>query len=304
MRQKLKPTVRLWSFAMLRVEADGMTFAALTWGPDDGPLALCLHGYPDSARTWRHLGPHLAGRGWRVVAPWTRGYAPTDLAPDGCYQTGALGRDANALHEALGGDERAVLIGHDWGAITAYIAAGRAPERWRRVVTMAVAPGPVAFGDRSPATLPLAARQLRMSWYMFWQLLPGISEASLGRVIPRLWRDWSPGYDAREDLPEVFAALGAPERRTAALRYYRALFLPWMRSREYAAEQALMWKLPPQPLLYLHGERDGCQLPEVAARAEHVLETPSRFAMVRGAGHFLQLERPDEVNALVADFVA
>ena len=102
----------------------------------------------------------------------------------------------------------------------------------------------------------------------------------------------------------MFAALGAPERRTAALRYYRALFLPSMQSREYAAEQAQMWKLPPQPLLYLHGARDGCQLPEVAARAEHVLRAPSRFAMVRDAGHFLQLERPDEVNALVADFVA
>src|SRR3954452_23921545 len=280
-----------------------MRFAALEWGPADGPLALCLHGYPDTARTWRHLGPFLGERGWHVVAPYMRGYAPTDLAPDGVYQVGALARDANELHAALGGDGRAVLIGHDWGAIAAYGAAGRAPDRWRRVVTMAVAPGPVAFGDISPASLPLVFRQLRMSWYMFWQLLPGIAEQSLRRVIPKLWRDWSPGYDARSDVPEVLAALDGPDRATAALRYYRALFFPWMRSGEYAAEQALIWKLPPQPLLYLHGETDGCQLPEVAARAEHVLEAPSRFAMVRGAGHFLQLERPDEVNALVADFV-
>src|SRR4051812_1968732 len=288
---------------MLRVEAGGMTFAALSWGPEDGPLALCLHGYPDTARTWRHLGPHLAERGGRVVAPYTRGYAPTDLAPDGCYQTGALARDANALHGALGGDERAVLIAHDWGAITAYIAAAHRPELWRRVVTMAVAPGPVLWGDLGPSALPGAARQSRMSWYMFWQLLPRISEDSLGRVIPRLWRAWSPGYDPREDLPDVVAARGARGRRTAGLRYYRALFLPWMRSGEYAAEQAMMWRLPPQPLLYLHGAHDGCQLPDIAVRAEHVLEPPSRFAMIDGAGHFLQLERPDEVNALVAEFV-
>src|SRR4051812_16930496 len=161
---------------MRLIEAGRMRFAALEWGPADGPLALCLHGYPDTARTWRFLRALLGGRGRPCVAPHMRGYAPTDLAPDGVYQVGALARDANELHAALGGDERAVLIGHDWGAIAAYGAAGRAPDRWRRVVTMAVAPGPVAFGDTSPASLQRAVRQLRMSWYMFWQLLPGISE--------------------------------------------------------------------------------------------------------------------------------
>src|SRR3954470_14676880 len=112
----------------LRIEANGMTFAALAWGPEDGPLALCLHGYPDTARTWRHLGPHLAQRGRRVVAPYMRGYAPTGLAPDGRYQLGALARDAEALHRALGGDDRAVLIGHDWGAATAYAVAAHTPR--------------------------------------------------------------------------------------------------------------------------------------------------------------------------------
>src|SRR3954452_16180163 len=126
----------------LRVRAGALTFAALAWGPADGPLALCLHGYPDTARTWRHLGPALAARGWRVVAPYTRGYAPTDLAPDGAYQLGALARDALELHRALDGDERAVLIGHDWGAATAYLAAAHRPDRFARVVTLAVAPGP------------------------------------------------------------------------------------------------------------------------------------------------------------------
>ena len=285
----------------LRVRAGSLTFAALAWGPADGPLALCLHGYPDTARTWRHLGPHLAQRGWRVVAPYLRGYAPTDLAPDGCYQVGALARDGAELHRALGGDDRAVLIGHDWGAVAAYALAGHAPHRFRRVVTIAVAPGPVlqsAF--RSPRE---AARQLRMSWYMFFQLLPGISERALGRVIPRLWADWSPGYDAREDLADVFAALDGDGRATAALRYYRAFFLPWMRRREYAAEQAHVLDLPAAPLLYLHGERDGCQLPSIARRADDLLTPPSRFELVPGAGHFLHLERPADVNERIAAFV-
>jgi pimeloyl-ACP methyl ester carboxylesterase len=293
----------------LRVDAGAITFAALAWGPADGPLALCLHGYPDTARTWRHLGPHLAQRGWRVVAPYTRGYAPTGLAPDGAYEVGALARDGIELHRALGGDDRAVLIGHDWGAATAYTIGAHAPGLFRRIVTLAVAPLPaIASPLRSPAQAVrdrrLIARQLRLSWYMFFQLLPGISERALPRVIPRLWADWSPGYDARDDVPDVLAALAGPEHATAALRYYRAVFLPWMQRRAYAAERARMGDIPAVPLLYLHGERDGCQLPEIAARAADLLAPPSRFELVAGAGHFLHLERPAEVNELIAAFVA
>jgi pimeloyl-ACP methyl ester carboxylesterase len=80
-----------------------------------GPLALCLHGFPDTAWTWQHLLPALAGAGFRAVAPFTRGYAPTGIPADGAYQAGALVADAVALHQVLGGDGDAVLIGHDWG---------------------------------------------------------------------------------------------------------------------------------------------------------------------------------------------
>jgi pimeloyl-ACP methyl ester carboxylesterase len=293
----------------LAIEVGPITFAALAWGPADGPLALCLHGYPDTARTWRHLGPFLAERGWRVVAPYTRGYAPTDLAPDGCYQIGALARDAADLHRALGADGRAVVIGHDWGAETAYALAGHRPELFRRVVALAVPPGPVLLTPyRSPRSfvhdLPLVLRQLRHSWYMFFQLLPGVSERALDRVIPGLWATWSPGYDARADLEDVFASLRGPGRRTAALRYYRALYLPWMRRRAYEAEQAHILDLPSVPLLYMHGERDGCLLPQLAARTPAFLAAGSEFELVADAGHFLHLEHPYAVNERIAAFIA
>lgn len=292
----------------LTLAVGGMTYAALAWGPAGGPLALCLHGYPDTARTWRHLGPHLAERGWRVVAPYMRGYAPTSLAPDGNYQLGAIARDVAGLHRSLGGDERAVLIGHDWGAAVAYMAGSHTPGLFARIVTMAVSPppallSPFASPRRLVRDLPLVARQLRLSWYMFFQLLPGISERSLPRLVPRLWRDWSPGYDGREDARDVLAALGDDAHRTAALRYYRAVFLPWMRSREYAPEQSRFRDVPEVPLLYLYGADDGCQLPEWGRRAHRVLRPGGRAEEVAGAGHFLHLERPDEVNARVAAFL-
>jgi pimeloyl-ACP methyl ester carboxylesterase len=105
------------------VTAGGLEFGYLSDGPEDGPLALLLHGLPDSPHTWRHLLPELAERGYHAVAPFMRGYAPTAIPADGAYQTGALAADANALHEALGGGPDAVLIGHDWGAGATYPAA-------------------------------------------------------------------------------------------------------------------------------------------------------------------------------------
>jgi pimeloyl-ACP methyl ester carboxylesterase len=287
-----------------RYRASGMSFAALRWGPDDGPLALCLHGYPDTAWTWRHLGPALAADGWRVVAPFMRGYAPTDLAPDGRYQTGALARDANEAHAALGGDERAVLIGHDWGAVAAYGAAAQREQPWRRIVTLAIPPpASLAAPPRSASEARRAARQLVWSSYMLYQQLPIVSERSLPWLIPFLWRRWSPGYDGREDVQRVFAALDSPARRTAALRYYRALFQPWYRAGEYAREQRRMLARPACPVLVLHGEDDGCMQASYSAGGASALPEGSEVALIPGAGHFLQLERPDEVNAQIAGFV-
>jgi pimeloyl-ACP methyl ester carboxylesterase len=294
----------------LTVEVQGMTFAALTWGPADqadAPLALCLHGYPDTPRTWRQLGPFLAARGWRVVAPYARGYAPTDLAHDGSYQLGALARDAVGLHEALGGDQRTALIGHDWGAETAPIAAAAAPGRFRRLVSIAYAPGFLLRQFSAPsgalANAPLLARQLARNWYMYFQLLPRVSEASLRRLIPFLWSRWSPGYDAHDDVEHVLAALAPPGHATASLRYYRALYFPWMRSREYAREQSHVFDVPSVPLLYLQGDRDGCLLPALAARAAAALPPSCEFELVRGTGHWLHLERPEYVNQRIAEFV-
>jgi pimeloyl-ACP methyl ester carboxylesterase len=130
------------------VRANDLEFGVLETG--SGPLALCLHGFPDAAYTWRHLLPALAGAGFHAVAPFMRGYAPTAIPADGAYDAGTLAADAVALREALGGDQDAVLIGHDWGAEASYRAAASAPDRWRRLVTLAVPPAAldrVLFSD-------------------------------------------------------------------------------------------------------------------------------------------------------------
>lgn len=279
----------------LRIDAGNLQFGALAWGEPDAPLALLVHGYPDTAWTWRHLGPYLADRGWRAVAPFTRGYAPTDLAPNDSYLIADQARDVLALRAALGGGPRSVLVGHDWGAATLWEVSATAPESFARYVAMAVPPPATLVQPlRSLRTLPLAARQARMSWYFLYNQLPG-SERGLDRVIPKLWRDWSPGYDAAEDLAHVFEALSGPGRRRAALRYYR--------NNLQGGLKATFTGKPRAPALYLHGDRDGCMQVALADKYQHLLPPGSRFEPVSGVGHFLQLEDPPRVNALVADWL-
>src|SRR5687768_18622669 len=92
------------------ITANGLEFAYLADGPADGPLALCLHGFPDTAHTYRYLLPALAGEGYRAVAPFMRGYAPTAVPEVPRYSAAALGLDDNRLNEALGGRDDAVHV--------------------------------------------------------------------------------------------------------------------------------------------------------------------------------------------------
>ncbi|GAC1544438.1 MAG: alpha/beta fold hydrolase [Acidimicrobiales bacterium] len=281
------------------VTANGNRFAALAAGPPTGPLALCLHGFPDTALSWRHLLPVLADAGFRAVAPWMRGYAPTAIPGDGRYQQGALVADGEALHEALGGDGRAVLIGHDWGAVAAYGIAAFAPERWRRVITAAVPPsGAVLAGIRH-------YDQLKRSFY-FWLFQLPLAELIVPvddfAFLERLWSDWSPGYDASEDLRAVKDALRDPANLAAAIGYYRAALGTTAPDPALAAEQAALATMAPQPTLYLHGERDGCMGVELGRSAEPFLSSGSRVEIVAGAGHFLHLEQPEPVNRLIVEW--
>ena len=233
--------------------ANDLEFGVLEAGA--GPLALCLHGFPDAAHTWRHLLPALAGAGFHAVAPFMRGYAPTAVPADGAYQVGALVADAVALHEVLGGDGNAVLIGHDWGAEAAYGAAAFAPDRWRRLVTLAVPPvalDEVLFSDYE---------QLKRFFYLFMFRDPaGFAEVMVARdemaYLDKLWADWSPGFEPGEHLARVKECLRQPANMAAALGYYRAAGAaggaPGTAAR-YAAEEQAASRQAPQPTLYLHG---------------------------------------------------
>ncbi|MET7763247.1 alpha/beta hydrolase [Streptomyces sp. NPDC005355] len=286
------------------VNANGLDFGYLEAGPADAPLALCLHGFPETAHGWRHLLPALADAGYHAVAPFMRGYAPTGIPSDGAYQAGAIAADANALHEALGGDGDAVLIGHDWGAIAAYGATGHAPERWRKAVTMSVPP----LGGVLADFFHYDYGQFKRSFYIFLFQTP-LAEAGAAAhdmaLIDSLWRDWSPGYhDAAKDIEHVKESLRDPANLAAAIGYYRALFDPSRHVEAYAAEQAAITATGETPILYLHGTADGCIGSDVVQGAKNHLPAGSRMELVDGAGHFLHLEQPERINREVLAWLA
>ena len=117
------------------VKANGISFTCLEEG--EGPLVLLVHGFPDTAHSWDLVRPQLAAAGFRAVSPFTRGYAPTELAPDGDYRMEALADDVVALIDALGAGS-AIVVGHDWGSPAAHGAAIKAPGKVRMMVTVAI----------------------------------------------------------------------------------------------------------------------------------------------------------------------
>jgi pimeloyl-ACP methyl ester carboxylesterase len=235
-----------------------------------------------------------------------RGYAPTSLPSDGSYHVGALMDDALRVLDAAGPTGRDVLIGHDWGAIAGAGLAAMPDSPFTKAVIMSVPMGAAfrPFG-RVPQPKRLAAklpRQLLHSWYIMYFQLPWLPDRSASWVLPKLWRDWSPGYRADEDLRYVDAAIGAPERWRAALGYYRATVRNSRPPAQYAELHQYWLSAPRMPTLYLHGAVDGCS-EDYTPWIERVLPDASETALIENGGHFLQLDQPDVVARHIFDFV-
>lgn len=282
------------------VDANGVTFEYLQAG--EGPLALCMHGFPDSPYTYRHLLLELADAGFHAVAPFVRGYAPTTLPGQRTRtHTSVLVNDQIALATALGGGPDAILVAHDWGAIAAWGALSQAPDLWGRAIIMNIPPFDIFAGLLG--TYP----QIKKSFYFWYFQMSQIIEDRIRQdnfeFIKDIWGDWSPGYDATEDLVHIREALKNPENLRTALSYYWGQFDPTQfGSPEWLAEQKSAWGgSPTQPVLYLHGTTDGCY----GVNRDEVAQVPSysgpgsESETIDGVGHFMLVERPAEINAKI-----
>ncbi|MGH7865062.1 MAG: alpha/beta fold hydrolase [Candidatus Binataceae bacterium] len=283
------------------VRASNLNFHVLEMG--DGPLALCLHGFPDTAHSFRHQLAAFAGAGYHAVAPFMRGYSPTDPAPDGRYDSPVLAEDTLNLIDALGARD-AVVFGHDWGAVAAYGAAATAPQKVRKLITAAVPYG-VGFFQ----ALATNYAQQRRSWYMFF-FQTSLAEIGVAhndfQFLEHIWRDWSPGWKWKPEdlaaLKECFRAKGTLE---AALGYYRATLGPLLQRPAPAAPPAGGPLAAPidVPTLYIHGRDDGCIGVELGQGMEQFFKRGLRVEVVPNAGHFVHAEQPAVVNRIVLDFL-
>jgi len=275
----------------------GLEFSALTAGAGD-EVVVCVHGFPDTPRTFRELLPALGGAGFRGVAPTLRGYEPWSQPAVPDYDVSSLAGDVIGWIDALGA-RRAHLVGHDWGAVLGYAAAALAPDRVASLTALAIPP----LG-RLPEALLGDPRHLRPLWYMALFQLRGVAEQLVARrdlaFIDALWRRWSPGWE----LPEaerrlLHEALARPGVLEAALGYYRALFSLWRPAARRTL--ALLRQEIVVPTLVLYGDQDGCMPPGLfpAAAARAPFSAGLDVEAIDGAGHFLHLERPDRVNARI-----
>jgi pimeloyl-ACP methyl ester carboxylesterase len=275
-------------------------FIARAWGRADAPVVLALHGFPDTPSSFAPLAEILAAAGFRVVAPFMRGYSPSTL--EGPFHLDALAEDVPALADLLSPRAPIVLLGHDWGGAITYAAAARFAPRIRCAVAMSI-PHPLAL-LRALVTSPA---QLRRSWYMAFFQAPRLPELALSlgnyALIDRLWRDWSPGYRrSAEERNELVRCLRAS--MPAPIEYYRAMAWPPREALARVREAKAPARRIKIPLLHLTGGDDGCIGPSAGRGQGAFFDGPFRSETIPGVGHFLHLERPELVARPVLGWLA
>jgi len=287
--------------ATLSLSLPSLRMQALEAGPTHGPLVLLLHGFPELSESWREVLPVLGAAGFHAVAPDLRGYGGTDRPSHG-YDLDTLAADIYQLARHLQPGRPVHVVGHDWGGAIAYHLAARHPEVVDRLVVINC-PHPAVMARRlwHPA-------QLARSWYMFFFQLPWLPEKKLsqndGAVVPRFVRRALVNKDRvpPERLQPYADNFAKPEAARAALAYYRTAIrgtlTPWGLRRMLSGYPRIR-----APFLLIWGEEDIALRRELTYDLEPWFEHPPQVHYLPGVGHFVTLEAPEQVSALLTEFL-
>jgi pimeloyl-ACP methyl ester carboxylesterase len=277
------------------VGANGLRFAYLTAG--EGPLVLLMHGFPDNAWSWEHQFGPLVDAGYRVVAPFQRGYAPTEVPADGRYDFTTLGRDLIALARELGEGAPCFAVGHDIGALQLQAAVGESPETFRRPVFIAVNHSATAGGV---ALVPRLAHRSFHIWLLAHDSVNDLVAANDDMaLIDYLWDLWSPpGTDYSQHLARVKETLAGEGSLKAAVSVYPN-FVPT----ETTGITPAMTAPIEIPAMLVYGSDDVLP-PALTAGEEAHHPGGLRREAIDGAVHWPHRERPDVVNQILLDWLA
>lgn len=273
------------------VRANGIRFHVARI-EQDGPLILFLHGFPECWYSWRNQLPVVAEAGYRAWAMDMRGYNTSDK-PDGveAYHLDVLATDVEELLNAAGA-EKAILVGHDWGALVAWRFAMDYAERVSKLVIMNV-PHPAA--QRAGFLMP---RQLLKSWYIAFFQLPQLPERMLTRIPLRTARGIRASAVRRRAFSdtdiEVYAtAIAQPGAMHAAVNYYRALVRWgfWLPVKQIDTPTMMIW-----------GEED-IALDKALTYGTEKWVRDFRIHYIANCGHWVQNEAAEEVNRHLLDFI-
>jgi epoxide hydrolase 4 len=274
------------------VDLPGLRMHTVREGPESGPAVILLHGFPEFWYSWRFQIPALAQAGFRVIVPDQRGYNLTEK--HGPYDVGTLVNDIVRLQDAAG-IPRSHVVGHDWGAVVAWALAALRPERVDKLAILN-GPHPNAYLE----TCKRHPRQIAMSWYIGLFQIPGVAErlvrANDFQVLDKMFSKIPDRYMTREDIGKYKDALRQPGALSAALGWYRE-----MPRRLMTGSMALSNPHIAAPTLVVWGERD----PALAKECNDPLPNyvpDLRVHYLPNAGHWVQMDHPDEVNRQLLDF--
>jgi pimeloyl-ACP methyl ester carboxylesterase len=274
-----------------------------------GPLVVLCHGFPELAFSWRHQISVLARAGYRVVAPDMRGFGESSRPAEvESYDVVSLCGDMSALLDALGEDS-AIFVGHDWGGSLVWSLAVFEPARVRAVAGLSV-----PFVPRAPAApIPIMRRHLGEDFYIVWFQEPGLADEALASDVRRTLttsRQWTAEWAQELDnVPKLAPWLTEEELAVYVDAFERTGFtggLNWYRNidRNWELTEAVADRHVVQPAFFLTGELDPVRRFMPAAAMQGWVDDLRAEIVVPGAGHWVQQQAPDAVNAALLEFFA
>jgi pimeloyl-ACP methyl ester carboxylesterase len=275
---------RVGTVRCVRVTGDGgVGIEVFVDGPDDGAPVLFMHGWPDSHRLWRHQVNALSAAGYRTIAPDLRGFGDSDKPADiEAFKLAHSVVDMIAVLDSCG-VQRANVVAHDWGAVAGWGLAAFVPDRVKTLTALSVG-HPRAFSD--------AGFEQRMrSLYMLLFNIPVIAEQWFGKFGDQM-------LASHPDKADVIAELERPGALTASFGWYRA-----------NAHPKTIISPPPEvpsvtmPTMGVWSSRDFALTEKQMTWSERYVDASWRYERIEGAGHWMQLDAPDELNRLLLDFL-